>query len=139
MGCKTCEAANGRSPSQRAQRRRPPGKPEPIRVATKSRARGVALLGIVVSATTFVALLAIIAILSATRLMEDLIRGSLRLSGDLSRVECSDPHHFFTEFFGYRCAQPNLREPINICRFGWMPMRVRRSSRKSCSARRSGG
>ena len=48
-----------------------------MRVATKSRARGVTLLGIVVSATTFVALLAIIAILSATRLMEDLIRGSL--------------------------------------------------------------
>ncbi|MFZ5524904.1 MAG: hypothetical protein ACOY9D_12600, partial [Pseudomonadota bacterium] len=43
------------------------------------RARGVALLGIVVSATTFVALLAIIAILSATRLMEDLIRGSLNV------------------------------------------------------------
>ncbi len=54
-----------------------PKTPEPMRVATKSRARGVALLGIVVSATTFVALLAIIAILSATRLMKDLIRGSL--------------------------------------------------------------
>jgi hypothetical protein len=47
-------------------------------VATKSRARGVALLGIVVSATTFVVLLAIIVILSATRLMENLIRGSLK-------------------------------------------------------------
>src|SRR4030066_1876914 len=78
MGCKACEAAKGRTPSQRAQRRRPPGKPEPMRVATKSRARGVALLGVVVSATTFVALLAIIAILSATRLMENLIRGSLK-------------------------------------------------------------
>ena len=78
MGCKTCEAANGRSPSQRAQRCRPPGKPVPMGVVAKSRARSVALLGIEVQATTFVALLAIIAILPVTRLMEDLIRGSLR-------------------------------------------------------------
>jgi len=48
-----------------------------MRVATKSRDRGVALLGIVVLTMTFVALLAIIAILLATRLMEDLNRGSL--------------------------------------------------------------
>ena len=92
MGCKTYEAANGRSPSQRAQRRRPPGKPEPMRVATKrsaaefrgtakSRARGVALLGIVVRATTFVVLRAIIPFLSATRLMEDLISGSYGRTG----------------------------------------------------------
>jgi len=46
-------------------------------VAAKSRARDVALLGIVVRATTFVARLAIIAILPAMRFMEDLIRGSL--------------------------------------------------------------
>ena len=47
-------------------------------VAAKSRARDVALLGIVVRATTFVARLAIIAILLAMRFMEDLIRGSLK-------------------------------------------------------------
>jgi hypothetical protein len=46
-------------------------------VATKSRARGVALLDIVVQATTFVVLLAIITILLATRLMWDLIGVSL--------------------------------------------------------------
>ena len=46
-------------------------------VAAKSRARVVALLGIVVPATTFVALRAIIAIWPATRLMEDLFSASL--------------------------------------------------------------
>lgn len=44
----------------------------PVRVAPQSRARSVELLGAVVSATTFVARLAIIAIGAATRLMEDL-------------------------------------------------------------------
>jgi hypothetical protein len=48
-----------------------------MRVAAKLRARIVALLGIVVPATTFVARLAIIAILPATRLMEDLFSVSL--------------------------------------------------------------
>ncbi|MEQ1813685.1 MAG: hypothetical protein ABL860_04435 [Candidatus Nitrotoga sp.] len=57
------------------------GRPQnrvPVMVAEKSRAGGVALLGIVVRATTFVARLAIIAILPAMRFMEDLTRGSLR-------------------------------------------------------------
>lgn len=48
-----------------------------MRVVAKSCARCVALLGIVVWATTFVALLAIITILSTMRLMEDLISVSL--------------------------------------------------------------
>jgi hypothetical protein len=44
----------------------------PIRVATKSHAGGIALLGIVVRTTAFVARLVIIAILLVTRLMEDI-------------------------------------------------------------------
>jgi hypothetical protein len=50
-----------------------------MRVAAKLRARIVALLGIVVPATTFVARLAIVAILPATRLMEDLFSVSVVL------------------------------------------------------------
>jgi DpnI-like restriction endonuclease len=48
-----------------------------MRVAAKSGARFVALLGFVVPATTFVALRAIIPISRATRVTKDLFRGSL--------------------------------------------------------------
>src|SRR5574340_1400628 len=77
MGCKEQGAVNGRSPSPAPRHRRSPAKPRPVRVAAKSGARFVALLGIVDRATTFVALRAIIPILPATRLMKDWIRGSL--------------------------------------------------------------
>jgi hypothetical protein len=59
----------------------PPAKPVLILVATKTGARGVALLGIVVMATTFFVRLAIILFLSATRFMGDLIRGSIDKDG----------------------------------------------------------
>jgi hypothetical protein len=83
----------------------------PIRVATKSRARGVPLLGIVVSATTFVALLAIIAILSATRLMENLIRGSLSIHG--RRTQVNAKFFVFPDDFldGYEAKGINLAFP----------------------------
>ena len=55
-------------------------------VATKTGARGVALLGIVVSATTFVARLAIILFLSATWLMVDSIGGSLACQSCFPRL-----------------------------------------------------
>jgi hypothetical protein len=54
-----------------------PGTPRPMRVAAKSGARFVALLGLVVPATTFVALRAIIPISRATRLTKGIFRGSL--------------------------------------------------------------
>ncbi len=77
MGCKARGAANSSTYSQAEQRRRPPEKPHPMRVAAKSGARVVALLGIVVQATTFVALRAIIPISLATRSAWGLCRGSL--------------------------------------------------------------
>src|SRR5438034_10627816 len=77
MGCKARGAANSSTYSQAEQRRRPPEKPHPMRVAAKSGARFVALLGIVVQATTFVALRAIIPISHATRSAWGLCRGSL--------------------------------------------------------------
>src|SRR6266403_4019338 len=77
MGCKARGAANSSTYSQAEQRRRPPEKPHPMRVAAKSGARFVALLGIVVQATTFVALRAIIPISRATRSAWGLCRGSL--------------------------------------------------------------
>ena len=77
MGCKARGAANSSAYSQAEQRRRPPEKPHPMRVAAKSGARFVALLGIVVQATTFVALRAIIPISLATRSAWGLCRGSL--------------------------------------------------------------
>jgi hypothetical protein len=55
-----------------------PAKLRPLRVAAKSGAHFVALLGIVVQATTFVARLVIIPILTATRSARDLFSGSLR-------------------------------------------------------------
>ena len=51
-----------------------------LRVAAKCGACVVALLGFVVPATTFVARLAAIRILPATRLTKNLIRGSLSIS-----------------------------------------------------------
>jgi hypothetical protein len=78
-GMQGARGSEWQPPSQRAQRHRPPAKPVPVRVAAKLRVRCVALLGIVVPATTFVALLAIIAILPATRLMEDLFSVSANM------------------------------------------------------------
>jgi uncharacterized membrane protein len=53
-----------------------------MRVAANCGVRIVALLGIVVQATTFVARLATIRILPATRFTKDLIRGSLVITID---------------------------------------------------------
>jgi hypothetical protein len=61
-------------PSDKADR---PDKPSSLRVAVTCGVCVVALLGIVVPATTFVARLASIRILPATQPAEDLIRGSL--------------------------------------------------------------
>ncbi len=64
-------------PSDKADREE---KPRPMRVAANCGVCVVALLGFVVLATTFVARLAAIRILPATRLTTDLIRGSLTLA-----------------------------------------------------------
>jgi Flp pilus assembly protein TadB len=56
-----------------------------LRVAAKCGVCGVALLGVVVLATTFVVRLASICILPATQSVEDLIRGSLMIIGQYTR------------------------------------------------------
>ena len=61
-----------------------------LRVAAKCGVCVVALLGFVVLATTFVARLAAIRILPATRLTKDLIRGSL-VSGAPLAIHWPDP------------------------------------------------
>jgi len=76
MGCAKRDAANGQSPWQAERQSRLPGKPPSLRVAAKCGVCGVALLGFVVLATTFVARLASFRILPATQSAEDLIRGS---------------------------------------------------------------
>ena len=74
-------------PSDKADRR---DKPRPVRVAAKCGVCIVALLGLVVPATTFVARLASIRILPATQFAEDLIRGSLIR---LLAQKCRDVEH----------------------------------------------
>ena len=71
-----------RPPWQAERQSKPPGKPRPMRVAANCGVCIVALLGFVVQATTFVAHLATIRILPATRLTKDLIRGSIRKDKD---------------------------------------------------------
>ena len=69
-------------PSDKADR---PDKPSSLRVAAKCGVCVVALLGVVVLATAFVARLASIRILLATQSVEDLIRGPLaKRNGRLS-------------------------------------------------------
>jgi surfeit locus 1 family protein len=77
MGCAKRGAANGHSPWQAERQSRPPAKPRPVRVAANCGVCVVALLGFVVFAMTFVARLASLRILLATRFTKDLIRGSL--------------------------------------------------------------
>jgi len=76
MGCAKRGTANGQPHWQAEGQSSPPGKPRPTRVAAKCGICIVALLGFVVFATTFVARLASIRILPATRSTKDLIRGS---------------------------------------------------------------
>ena len=71
-------------PSDKADRR---DKPPSLQVAAKCGVCVVALLGIVVLATTFVARLASIRILPATQSVEDLIRGSLMLLMNRAALE----------------------------------------------------
>ena len=85
MGCKARGAANSSTYSQAEQRCKPPEKSHPMRVAAKSGARFVALLGIVAQATTFVALRAIIPISPATRSAWGLCRGSLSVASHATR------------------------------------------------------
>ncbi|MGH8710873.1 MAG: hypothetical protein ACREVA_06110 [Burkholderiales bacterium] len=65
-----------RPPWQAERQSRLSGKPRPMWVAANCGVCIVALLGFVVPTTTFVARLAAIRILTATRLTKDLIRGS---------------------------------------------------------------
>jgi hypothetical protein len=76
MGCAKRGAANGSPLASRATKQTARKAPS-LRVAVKCGVCGVALLGFVVRATTFVARLASIRILPATQSAEDLIKGSL--------------------------------------------------------------
>ena len=81
-----CAVTCRRGHMQERRRRRPPAKPVPEWVATKTVARCVALLGIVGLTTTCVARLAIIPFLSATRFMMDLIIGSFTPDSEFVRA-----------------------------------------------------
>jgi hypothetical protein len=59
-------------PGEEPGRRKPPENACPVTVRPKCRARGVALLGVVGTATTFVARLSIIDISARTRVIMDL-------------------------------------------------------------------
>src|SRR5258706_16398930 len=83
-----------RPPSRAERQSRSPGKPRPIRVATK---RGACflicqlrLLGIVVQATTFVARLAFIRIFARNAIRVGLVQRFPSLSGLLERTQLCD-------------------------------------------------
>jgi len=74
-----------------------------LRVAAKCGACFIALLGIVVQTTTFVARLAFIRILSATQSAWDLFRGSLARDEPFARLEVDRAQRAHP---GLRCTNP---------------------------------